>query len=105
MEFRANRDFAWDGIALWLIVSQSDGKRRVVESLQSAVKEHQEGDYIEPSMRLNANEAQSLMEALWGAGLRPAEARYPADHVNALRDHLADMRRLVFDVSPKRGSE
>lgn len=96
MRFRAARDFQWDGVRVLIEEPGMDGQRRVVEPMQLTLKEVQRGDYCEPTMQLDAMAAQSLMDALWEAGLRPTEARYPNDHVNALRDHLADMRKLVF---------
>jgi hypothetical protein len=96
MKFRAARDYCFDGVRILLEESSDFGRRRVVEPMQLSLKEVQQGDPLEPTMTLDANAAQSLIDALWDAGLRPTEARYPNDHVNALRDHLADMRKLVF---------
>jgi hypothetical protein len=96
MRFRANRDFAMDGLALWVVLQRDGDKRMVAEPQQFTLKEHQRGDYCPPTLEIDAGAAQSLIDALWECGLRPTEAKYPQEHVNALRGHLEDMRRLVF---------
>lgn len=44
---------------------------------------------------LDDGEAQSLFEALWGAGFRPRRHEDAAGALQATQTHLADMRRLV----------
>lgn len=87
-----------DGLALWLVDHRDGEVRRIaVRQPPFTLNEIRNGDYAEPTMTLDAQLAQSLMDALWDAGLRPTEAKYPQEHVNALRAHLEDMRRLVFE--------
>jgi hypothetical protein len=40
--------------------------------------------------------AQSLFDALWKAGFRPNGGEASAAHVEAMKYHLEDMRKLVF---------
>ena len=40
--------------------------------------------------------AQSLFDALWEVGFRPHNGESSVAHVNAINDHLQDMRKLVF---------
>ena len=42
------------------------------------------------------NTAQSLFDALWEAGYRPHNGESSQAHVDALKYHLEDMRRLAF---------
>lgn len=99
MRFRASYDISRDGIYLLIDEPTFEGVRRVVAPLQMELKEAPRGTPYEPTMMLTHTEALSLMEALWEVGIRPTEARHPSDHINALKDHLADLRALVFKTA------
>lgn len=45
---------------------------------------------------------QGLFDALWAAGFRPPPERseQASGQIAALKDHLADMRKLVFEPRP-----
>jgi hypothetical protein len=46
--------------------------------------------------------AQSLFDALWHAGFRPNKGEASIAHVEAMREHLQDMRMLVFNLHAQR---
>jgi hypothetical protein len=46
--------------------------------------------------RLERDHAQTLMDDLYRAGLRPADARATQGQIEAVQYHLEDMRKLVF---------
>ena len=96
LDFQAVRRDWSDGVAFLMREQTVSGVHRVVLPLEFNIKTVEPGESIDPTMVLLPQEAQSLLEALWAIGLRPAEARYPNEHVNALRDHLRDMREIVF---------
>ena len=50
--------------------------------------------FIELPMMSDA--AQSLFDALWKVGFRPHNGESSQAHVEALKYHLEDMRKLVF---------
>jgi len=54
------------------------------------------GGEISPLFRLEYEEAQTLMDSLYEAGLRPRGAAGSAGQLDAVKYHLEDMRRLVF---------
>ena len=54
------------------------------------------GSEIVPLFRLEYEEAQTLMDSLYEAGLRPRGAAGSAGQLDAVKYHLEDMRRLVF---------
>ena len=56
------------------------------------------GAPVERMMSLMPEEAQQLFNQLWILGYRPADGTGDAGHVAALKDHLADMRRIAFQV-------
>lgn len=59
-----------------------------------------DGEIVEPAMRIEFDDAQRLMDALWHAGLRPTEGRGSAGALAATQRHLDDMRHLVFKGEP-----
>ena len=54
------------------------------------------GNSSDPFVKLTRAEAQFLMDELYRAGIRPSDLG-SAGQVEALKLHLEDMRRLVFD--------
>lgn len=61
-------------------------------------------DITTPTLRLGHEAAQELFDDLWNAGFRPNKGEGTAAHVDAMREHLADLRRLVFDHSVKKAA-
>ncbi len=59
------------------------------------------GTYCAPSVTFGFDAAQTLMDDLWVCGIRPTEGAGSAGSLAATQRHLEDMRRLVFDHSPK----
>lgn len=49
-----------------------------------------------PTFTMQEEDAQALMDALWGCGLRPSEGSGSAGQLAATQKHLEDMRTLVF---------
>lgn len=76
----------------WLVAMQADGLMFV---------QHAEGARQGPSVILSIQGAQTLMDDLWQAGLRPTEGAGSAGSMAATQRHLDDMRRLVFDADRK----
>lgn len=60
------------------------------------MKEHVSGMRMDPFVSLNDIEAQMLMDSLYDAGLRPSQIAVKKD-VDAMKNHLEDMRRIVFN--------
>jgi len=54
-------------------------------------------DMAQPTMTLERRVAQTLLDALCGAGMRPTGQPDAAPTINAIKAHLEDMRRLVFE--------
>ena len=54
------------------------------------------GLVVEPTLRIGMAEAQTLMDDLWNAGLRPTEGAGSAGSLRATEAHLNDMRALAF---------
>lgn len=58
---------------------------------------------MEPMLRLDNDEAQSLMDELWRCGLRPSEGSGSAGALAATQRHLADMQKIAFGTLLKDG--
>lgn len=52
--------------------------------------------YSEPTVRLDMEAAQDLIDALWRCGLRPTEGHGSAGQLAATERHLADIRKIAF---------
>lgn len=59
----------------------------------------EDGEPLElvPIFRLHETEAQTLMDDLWHAGIRPTEGSGSAGSMRATEKHLADMRVIAFN--------
>lgn len=53
------------------------------------------GAEIRPTMRINRDCAQAIVDELWALGIRPTEGTGSAGSLAATERHLADMRVLV----------
>lgn len=57
---------------------------------------------ISPCFTLTRDDAQGLMETLWNAGLRPRESFASKGQTEAMKEHLNDLRKIIFE---KRGGK
>lgn len=79
-------------------IESEDKKRRVKQVVFETVEE---GMAYEPSFILSLDAAQTLIDDLWHAGLRPTEGTGSAGALRAVERHLEDMRTLVFKSHKK----
>jgi len=61
------------------------------------MKRREPGIMLEPSLSLDPESAQTLMDDLWHCGFRPTEGTGSAGALAATQNHLNDMRKLVFN--------
>jgi len=68
------------------------------DSVVTALTVTKQSDLVrcEPSLTLDIDDAQTLMDDLWHCGLRPTEGAGSAGAMAATQKHLEDMRDLVF---------
>ena len=52
--------------------------------------------FPEPLFKLDHEEVQSLMDALWDCGIRPSEGMGSAGQLAAVQNHLKDMQKIAF---------
>lgn len=93
------RQSRWsDGITVDFI--EDNGRGPTIGIVTSCVLEQVERNTVpatETGIRFTREDAQRLMDELWGVGLRPSEGSGSAGSLAATERHLADMRALVFD--------
>ena len=96
---RAARSWPGDGVDLLIMVTSSDEDGNTVKSVGENIvmRQVQEQERLQPTMSLEYEGAQYLMDQLWDCGLRPSEGTGSAGAMAATQKHLEDMRRLVFD--------
>lgn len=57
----------------------------------------EDGDSFDPFLELEQGEAQHLLESLWKAGVRSPEITSTLGEINATKNHLKDLQRLMFE--------
>lgn len=93
-ELRCQRQPWKDGVEVVLLVKQA-GRTMIADPL--TLRELKEGEYIaDPTMRLENDEAQMLMDELWRCGLRPSEGSGSAGSLAATERHLKDMQKIAY---------
>tara|TARA_B110000503_G_scaffold135689_1_gene216696 strand:+ start:1074 stop:1382 length:309 start_codon:yes stop_codon:yes gene_type:complete len=65
------------------------------------ITEVTDGQQWEPFLNLKFEEAQTLLESLWEAGIRSPQITSTLGEINATKHHLKDMQRLVFNEKGK----
>lgn len=98
IEFRVERPLWTDSVEIYARTTGADGRPAAIVADGIKIVEQQEG-YLWPkflAFPMMDNAGQSLFDALWKAGFRPHNGESSVAHVDALKNHLEDMRTLVF---------
>ena len=94
LRFFVERRIHQAALALYGARQRHDGRVDVMRSI--TVETSEPGSVMgEPLMLLASEEAQSLMDELWNAGVRPGDVG-SAGQLAAVQKHLEDMRALAF---------
>ena len=93
-----NRNIATQGIEVFMIKEDRDGRNYVTfeYKLEPIDNTHETHSHL-PSLFFTYDEADELMTELWNAGIRPANGTGAGAHVDALKDHLKDLRKITFN--------
>lgn len=93
------RNFAYDSIDLYVTEKSGDITSLMTNATMETV---QEGVMPEPAfIHLSPESAQLLMDSLWNVGVRPSDNRDISEILNANREHIADLRKVAFDLLKK----
>jgi len=103
MEIRAHRE-PWLRDMISIRMAMIQGERvHLVEKLRiHALPEDQTQTAVEmePTITISPTDAQQFMDELWRIGIRPTDGTGSTGQLSATQDHLADMRKLVFNPKP-----
>lgn len=86
------RPYQWDSYNIYV----REGNKAFT-NISVTTEEIDEGKCYEPVARLTSQQANAIFQALWEAGLRPNNGESSMAHVEAIKYHLEDMRKLVFN--------
>lgn len=94
--FRFQHDLATDRINCLLIRRETQGETTVLQPNGTFIRVKSGERIQDPSFILEYEHLQAILQGLWDGGLRPKDKRYETE-IDLLKDHLADMKRLVFE--------
>ena len=85
------------------MLMQAEGEREWRVNGPLTLTAAEPGDVVDnPTFSLKYDEVQALVDQLYQCGYRPSKGvADPSAALDAVRSHLEDMRRLVFDSAPK----
>ena len=92
--FNVQRVVWTNSIEISIGVRAENGRMAIADPLTFRATDA--GQIARPALTLRPQEAQTLIDELWNAGLRPSEGAGSAGAMAAVQAHLQDMRRLVF---------
>lgn len=94
-EVRCHPEWHMRSVAIYVLGPQDNLGRRLIG--REIVGDSLADDFAAPAptMRLDMDVAQQLMDELWRAGMRPTEGSGSAGSLAATEKHLADMRAIV----------
>ena len=105
MKVVINYEPAFAGMSVWLYEDRTDGSRWVVNPTQLEFTLLDHAIETPPTFRFDERGGmeflQSLVDALVKAGFKPDEIKASNQQVAAIKDHLEDMRSLVFKGKSK----
>lgn len=97
LEIYAERNPAAAGISLFVFENTQSGKL-FYENIQVTSEPYTEkaNGYLHPTAVISYEVACQMMDSLWGAGVRPSSGEGNTAHIQALNNHLDDMRKIAF---------
>jgi hypothetical protein len=90
----AMREPWMDSIAIALIQEDHHGNRYAAEPVEFSKVDR--GARTEPTIRLQWEDAQRLVDELWACGIRPSQGIGSAGQLGATEKHLADMQKIAI---------
>ena len=98
LQFAINRTFFGYGVDVY----QKDPKGTISIAKNLEMQEMTEAEMCQislaPLFTLNEESAKALMDSLWRCGIRPSNGEGSIGQIGAVKDHLADMQKIVFNT-------
>jgi hypothetical protein len=89
------RDDGFEGtISIAMTVRHGRGSHSMAKMI--TMEEKKEGQFISPFLTLQRDTVQNIFNQMWSLGFRPKDGTGNSGHMDAMKNHLEDMRRLVF---------
>lgn len=83
-------------LSLHLVKKVADRNMAVAEAMTFRV--YEPGEQTNPApVQLTHSEAQELIDRLWACGLRPTEGKGTAGLIEAMKEHIGDLRKVAFE--------
>ena len=96
-EVRIYYDNMQDRCSVAIIQKRADGSVSLAAPL--TLEPIESGVFIEPTLIVAGNGlAQDVLNQLWQQGFRPKDGTGNGGHIDAVKYHLEDMRKMVFDL-------
>lgn len=95
VQFFAERNISYGRDGVSIIAKEGDYILTDAKLVFTHRDELEVAVYSPPPLVLSEDAAQSLLQALWNAGLRPNDGESSMAHVAAKDKHLQDMRAIV----------
>lgn len=90
----AQREIWSDAIAIRFGIKSESGFAVAMPAMMVNIEP---GEMTQPMLKLPLEAAQRLMDELWQAGVKPSQSIGSTGQVEAIKYHLEDMRKLVFN--------
>lgn len=82
---------------LWFVVEEPNGRRSVVKPMKIEIDQINEGQALQPTIVFSGFQAREFFPAMHQAMIDSGYLKPTKDEsIEAVRNHLEDMRRLVF---------
>ena len=97
-----------DEYAVYIVEEGMNGKQYVAKPMTLEFKEHNPAESEEPSIRISrvygreTNFLQAFSDALAKCGYEPKSVEENKGELKATKYHLEDLRKLTFDLAPKK---
>jgi hypothetical protein len=95
-EIRVSAGYLHDsnGYGIWISRWSPSTHRQQFLNEHTGWTETSQGEYRSPTVLLKPDQTEELMSRMWIEGARPSKWGHEGE-VAGLKDHLADMRRIV----------
>jgi hypothetical protein len=101
MKWLAQTTIYRDSVDL-ILLDQCLGSEYVGAPLRIEMRKHDQNAVIsDPTLALRPDSARSLMQALWDAGIRPADFNSPDGEIRALRSHVGFAEHVAKALLPR----
>jgi len=98
MQFTINRTYFGYGIDVYK--KEPNGEISIAKNIEMQVMTEAEKHQIAhaPLITLSEESTRALMDSLWRCGVRPSNGEGSVGQIGAVKDHLADMQKIVFNT-------